>query len=77
LEGQALSKDCSSMGRSFHADGPTTKKAFCCIIAKRARGTKKLTPSLQVEHPMHCPNQHWAAEVTKVRGGAVKDTTGN
>src|SRR6218665_889583 len=33
-------KERSSKGRSFHADGPTTEKALCCIIAKLARGTK-------------------------------------
>src|SRR6218665_1316241 len=40
LEGWAISKERSSKGRSFHADGPTTEKALRCIIAKRARGTK-------------------------------------
>src|SRR6218665_290030 len=28
------------MGRSFHADGPTTEKALRCIVSKLARGTK-------------------------------------
>jgi len=28
------------MGRSFHADGPTTEKALRCIVAKWAQGTK-------------------------------------
>src|SRR6218665_503092 len=37
---RAISKERSSKGRSFHADGPTTEKALRCIIAKRARGTK-------------------------------------
>src|SRR6218665_2262249 len=35
-----MSKERSSTGRSFQADGPTTEKDLRCIIAKRARGTK-------------------------------------
>jgi len=40
LEGQAISKERSSTGRSFHPDGPTTEKALRCIVSKWARGTK-------------------------------------
>jgi len=36
LEGEVISKERSSTERSFQADGPTTEKAFRCIIAKRA-----------------------------------------
>src|SRR6218665_425089 len=40
LEGEVISKERSSTGRSFQANGPTAEKALCCIIDKRARETK-------------------------------------
>jgi len=40
LEGWVISKERSSTGRSFHADGPTTEKALHCTVDKWARGTK-------------------------------------
>jgi len=39
LEGRAMSKERSSTGRSFHADGPTPKKALCCTLAIWVKGT--------------------------------------
>src|SRR6218665_266356 len=33
---------------------------------------QKLTPRSRTQHPMHCQNRHWAAEVTKVRGAQRK-----
>jgi len=35
---------------------------------------QKLTPRSSTQHPTRCQNRHWAAEVTKVGGGAAKDT---
>src|SRR6218665_4174853 len=76
--GWAISKERSSKGRSFHADGPTTEKALRCIIAKRARlrrtRDQKLTPRSRTQHPTCGQNRHWAAEVAEVRGGAAKYT---
>ena len=40
LERRVISKERSSTGRSFHADGPTTKKILCCTVAKWAREIK-------------------------------------
>jgi len=40
MEGQVISKERSSTGRSFHDDGPTTEKALYCTVAKWVRGTK-------------------------------------
>src|SRR6218665_1933571 len=56
------------------ADWPTSEKALRCIIAKRARET---IPRSRTEHPTRCQNRHWAAEITKVRGGTAKDTPGD
>jgi len=79
----AIRRDHSSKGRSFHADGPTTKRTFAkkkdLITTSLLNGTtgQKLTPCSWMQHPMRCQNWHWTAEVAKVRGGLVKDTIGD
>src|SRR6218665_940823 len=38
---------------------------------------QKLTPRRRTQHLTCSQNRHWAAEVTEIRGGAAKDTTGD
>ena len=80
MEGWAISKERSSNGRSFHADGPTTEKALRCIIAKRGTKNSPLAAERSTRRAAKTDTRHSVgsmqiAEVADVRGGAAKDTT--
>src|SRR6218665_2331752 len=67
----------SSKGRSFHADGPTTKKGPSLHNSQMGTRDQKLTLRSRTQHPTCSQNRHWAAEDAEVRWGAAKYTTGD
>jgi len=66
-------------GESFYADVPTTEKALRCTVAKWARGTNSssLAAERSTRRADKTDTSHLAAEFTKVRRGAAKDTPGD
>jgi len=52
--------------------GPQPKMPFAAQKLNGPEGPKAHSS----QHPLRCQNRHWAAEVSKVRGGTAKDTLG-
>src|SRR6218665_2342300 len=70
-QGTQLNREISP-GRWAH-----NQKALRCITAKRARGTKSSPVAAERSTRRAAKNRHWAAEITKVRGGTAKDIPGD
>src|SRR6218665_362194 len=70
-QGTQLNREIISGRWAHNLKGPSLHNSWTCPR------DQEFTPRSRTEHLTRCQNRHWAAEITKVRGGTAKDTPGD